>query len=51
MSKVAATQPGGNERISSLVAEKVPQAVGKESEFIKELIEEIEGWFRGKDRS
>jgi len=51
MSKVAALQPGGRDRMRSTVAEKVPHAVGKSSESMKELTDRVFGSFRGKDRS
>ena len=37
--------------MSSEVALNVPQAVGKRSESIKELMEEMDGSFLGKERS
>ena len=51
ISKVAARQPSGRNKIREAVEEKVPQAVGKSSELIKELTEGILGLFRGKERS
>lgn len=51
ISNVAARQPGGRDKIRSTVEEKVPQAVGKSSELMKELMEGVEGLFRGNERS
>ena len=51
MSNVAAMQPSGNERISEEVMSNVPQAVGKSSELICELMDATDEGSRGKERS
>jgi hypothetical protein len=51
MSKVAATQPGGRERMSFAVLWKVPHNVGKSLEFISALTDMMEGLFLGIDMS
>ena len=51
MSKVAARQPGGRERIKAVAASKDPQAVGKLSGFMPWLTEKVLGLFLGKDMS
>ena len=51
MSKVAATQPGGRESMSSAVLSKVPQDVGNLSEFTPVLTDEILGLFLENDTS
>ena len=47
MSKVAAVQPGGSERMRAAVAANVPHSVGKSSEQIKLLTDGVEELLRG----
>jgi hypothetical protein len=51
MSKVAARQPGGRERIRAEVLSNVPQAVGKSSALIAALTERKLGSPLGYDMS
>lgn len=51
MSNVAALQPAGSDRTREEVMSKVPQAVGKSSESIWELMEATVLFWRGKERS
>ena len=51
MSNVAARAPGGKSRMTRLVCSKVPQAVGKSSESMKEFTEGVSELLPGKERS
>lgn len=51
MSNVAATQPGGKERINSAVLSKEPHTVGKSSALIPAFTDAHDGSFRGYDKS
>lgn len=51
MSKVAARQPLGNDRINLAAMSKEPHRVGKSSAFIPALTDVQLGFLRGKDRS
>lgn len=51
MLKVAAMQPGGNERIINEVASKVPHSVGKLLGSMPLFTEATSGWPQGKDIS
>jgi len=51
MLKVAATQPGGREKMSSAVLSKEPQDIGKLSEFTPAFTDMILGSFLGNNMS
>ncbi len=51
MSKAAALQPGGSDRMRATASLNVPHSVGKSSESMLEFTDEIDESFRGYNRS